>query len=275
MQVRVRPAAADEEEPRAALVAVLVEWGSAGVVEDGATLVAYLPVARDAAAVRASLVRADPGADIDIVTTAVGDWAQRWREGVRSHQVGGLRVAPPWLDDPADSAHTIIIDPGMAFGTGEHATTRGMLRLLCTVVRPGDRVADLGAGSGVLAIGAAKLGATRVAAIEMDPDAIPNAQANVDRNGVAGRVLVIPGDACALLPLVAPVRVISANIVSSVIIELLPTMATSIDGDGRAVLGGILLAERPALCEILDAQGWRVEAEDIEDEWWSTVVARA
>ncbi len=162
----------------------------------------------------------------------------------------------------------------MAFGTGEHATTRGVVRLLQSVIRPGDRVADLGAGSAVLAIAAAMLGASRVAAIEIDPDAIENAERNVERNGVADRVTVIEGDASTLLPLVAPVRVITANIISSVLIELLPVMALSLAEDGRAILSGILFAERSDMVRELGDSGWSIEAEDAEDIWWSATIAR-
>jgi ribosomal protein L11 methylase PrmA len=79
-----------------------------------------------------------------------------------------------------------VIDPGMAFGTGDHPTTRGVVRLMQGAVRPGDLVADLGAGSAVLSIAAIKLGAARAAAIEFDPDAIGNAEENVARNGAPG-----------------------------------------------------------------------------------------
>jgi ribosomal protein L11 methyltransferase len=188
--------------------------------------------------------------------------------------VGSLTVAPPWLAAGCDPARTIVIDPAMAFGTGEHETTRGALRLLAHVVRPGDVVADLGAGSAVLAIAAAKLGAARVAAIEMDPDAIGNAEANVIRNGVADRVRVIEGFAQVLLPLVAPVRVVTANIISSVVIELLPAIMNALADGGQAILSGILRDERDAMLAVLHESGWRVGREDAEGEWWSTIVAR-
>jgi len=163
----------------------------------------------------------------------------------------------------------------MAFGTGDHATTRGVMRLMSDVIREGDRVADLGAGSAVLSIAAAKLGAGRVAAIELDPEAIGNAEENLVRNGVADRVTVIEGDAELLLPLVAPVRVVLANIISSVLVGLLPHIARALDGEGAcAILSGILQAERDDLVEVLTTTGWRVTAEDREDIWWSAVVAR-
>jgi ribosomal protein L11 methyltransferase len=159
----------------------------------------------------------------------------------------------------------------MGFGTGEHATTRGVVRLMQRVVRAGDTVADLGSGSGVLAIAAAKLGATQVAAIEIDPDAIGNAEENVGRNGVGDRVTVIEGDAALLLPLVAPVRIVLANIISTVLLDLLPVIRESLSPGGSAILSGILVEERPELLDAL-ADGWSVVAEDREDIWWSVLV---
>jgi len=149
------------------------------------------------------------------------------------------------------------------------------VRLLQRALRPGDRVADLGAGSAVLAIAAAKLGAGSVAAIELDPEAIENAEQNAARNGVADRVRVIQGDALVLLPLVAPVRLVLANIISSVLVELLPAIGDALPSDGQAVLSGILLEEREHMLGVLAAGGWRVEAEDAEDIWWSVLVTRA
>jgi ribosomal protein L11 methyltransferase len=142
-------------------------------------------------------------------------------------------------------------------------------------VQPGDTVADLGAGSAVLAIAAARLGARRVAAIEMDPDAIGNAELNVVRNDVADRVTVLEGDAAVLLPLVAPVRVILANIISSVITALLPTIGAALEDGGALILSGVLVTERAALLDVLERAGWAVEADDVEGEWWSALARRA
>jgi ribosomal protein L11 methyltransferase len=86
--------------------------------------------------------------------------------------------------------------------------------------------------------------------------------------------VVIEGDAAILLPLVAPVRVITANIISSVLLELLPAMAKALTNDGRAILSGILASERDDMLRALSESGWRVEAEDHEDAWWSATIAR-
>jgi ribosomal protein L11 methyltransferase len=214
------------------------------------------------------------GADIRVETepTPDVDWSEQWKQSIGVQQLGALTVAPPWLAGDLDPMRTVVIDPGMAFGTGEHATTRGVIRLLQTVVRAGDVVADLGAGSAVLAIAAAKLGAGRVAAIEVDPDAIGNAMENVTRNGVADRVTVIEGDAAALLSLVAPVDIITANIISSVLMELLPDIRSALRRGGHAILSGILTSERDAMLAVL-SNGWRVVDEDAEDVWWSATIA--
>lgn len=269
--LRVTPAAAPD-----AVLAALFRAGSQGVQEDGPSLVTHFPPGTELAPVRAAVLAADPGAEISEGDAPAADWSV-WRVSVGVHRVGALRVAPPWLAGGLDAATTIVIDPAMAFGTGEHPTTRGALRLMQGegVIRPGDVVADLGAGSAVLAIAAVKLGASRVAAIELEPDAAGSAAENVARNGVEGAVHYIVGDAALLLPLVAPVRVILANIVSSVLAVLLPTMRAALAPGGVAVLGGMLVEERAPMRDILAAGGWSVRAQDVEGEWWSAVVAPA
>jgi ribosomal protein L11 methyltransferase len=269
LSIRVRPGASSD-----AALAALFEMGSEGVHEAGAELVTHFPGDADASAITAAVMAADPEAQVVATIIPAVDWAEEWKRGVGAHELGALAIVPPWLADGRDPARTVVIEPEMAFGTGEHQTTRGVVRLLPSVIRVGDRVADLGAGSAVLAIAAAKLGAAQVTAIELDHDAIANAQENVTRNGVAGVVTVIEGDAGLLLPLVAPVRVVLANIISSVLTEMLPTIATSLTADGEAVLSGILVEERAAMLATLHAGGWRLLDEDEEGMWWSARIAR-
>jgi ribosomal protein L11 methyltransferase len=136
------------------------------------------------------------------------------------------------------------------------------------------RVADLGGGSAVLSFAAAKLGARNVAAVEIDPDAIGNAIENVERNGVSDTVHVMQGDAKLLLPLIAPVNIILANILASVHVDLLQVMKDSLTSDGRAVLSGILSAEQAWLIDHLEPRGWQIIDEDVEDIWWSATLSR-
>ena len=269
--LRVRPSDAAAAE---AVSAALFAAGSVGIQDDGGTLVTQFEHAREVEAARARVLAADAGADLEVREVPDVDWSSAWKAGIRAHELGSLVVTPPWLADDYPPHRRIVIEPGMAFGTGEHATTRGVVRLLQRVLRPGDRVADLGAGSAVLAIAAAKLGAASAAAIEMDPDAIENADDNVVANDVGDRVRVILGDAGVLLPLVAPVRLVLANIISSVLTELLPVIHASLTDDGQAILSGILYEERDRMLEVIRAGGWTVVEEDAEDIWWSVSIAK-
>lgn len=258
---------------RDAVAAAMFAAGAEGLQELDDALVTHLPATADVDAFVAQVRAADAELRSDVSPLDDTDWAEKWKERITAHALGTLTVTPPWLADGRDPASTIVIEPAMAFGTGEHPTTRGVVRLMQSVIQRGDAVADLGAGSAVLAIAAAKLGAARVFAIEMDPDAIGNAEENVARNGVAERVGVLEGDAHTFLPLVAPVRVVLANIISSVLRELLPAIRAALAPEGVAILSGILFEEREAMLAALSADGWTVRAEDQEDQWWSVTVA--
>lgn len=270
LSIRVTPG----ENPDG-VVAALFAAGSGGVQELPNELRTQLPDDIDVDALICAIADASAGAKVEIEPAPDVDWSSEWRKGIGAQELGPLTIAPPWLAGKYDPATLVVIDPGMAFGTGEHATTRGVVRLLPLVLRAGDRVADLGAGSGVLSVAAVKLGAEHVFAIELDADAIPNAQENVERNGVAEQVTILHGDAGKLLPIVAPVRIVLANIISSVLVRLLPDIAQALAPGGRAILSGILQAERDEMVAVLEAGGWTLESEDREDAWWSVIVARA
>lgn len=273
ISVRVQPDRA--EGAREACLAALFAVGAQGVHEDGVALVTHFPPGTDLEAVHRAVTEADELVVIETAPVPDVDWTEAWKTRITSHQLGALTVSPPWLADGLDPATTIVIEPGMAFGTGEHATTRGVVRLLPRQLRLGAVVADLGAGSAVLSIAAAKLGAARVYAIELDADAIPDAEKNVAHNGVADRVHVFEADAGALLPLVAPVDVVLANIISSVLIELMPVIGAALQPGGAAILSGILREERDTMLAVLAAHGWTVIEEDAEDIWWSVSIAKA
>ena len=268
--VRVVPTA-----DRDAVLAALFAAGSQGVLEDGPAFVTHFSPGTDIARVQAAIAAVDRDARVTVSEAAPVDWTERWKDRITAYELGTLTVVPPWLADVRDPLRTIVIDPGMAFGTGDHPTTRGMIRLMQPLVRPGDLVADLGAGSAVLSIAAAKLGASRVVAIELEHDSIDNAERNVRANGVERIVTVIEGDAGLLLPLVAPVRVILANIISSVLLALLPTIRASLAPGANVVLSGMLREERETMLAALAGDGWLVDAEDTEELWWSVAIRTA
>jgi ribosomal protein L11 methyltransferase len=256
---------------RDAVASALFREGSQGVQEDGAALVTHFPPGHDVARVTAAVRSVDPSARITVGEAPETDWSA-WRASVRPHSLGKITVTPPWLFDERNSAH-VVIDPAMAFGTGEHPTTRGVIRLLQRLPAIPPLVADLGAGSAVLSICAAKLGAQKVIAIELDEDAIGNAEENVRANGVGDIVHVIQGDASVLLPLVAPVGLVVANIISSVLLDLLPVIHASLSSKGHAILSGILVEEKERMLSEL-ADDWGVVSTDTEEGWWSVLIER-
>jgi ribosomal protein L11 methyltransferase len=261
-----------DESVRARVVEALVAAGASAVQESDAELITHLTGDTDFPALEHAVHAAGGGA-IDRTLLADADWSATWKTRVGIQRLGRVSVAPPWLaTEIADAECPVVIEPAMAFGTGEHETTRGVITLMQDLVRKGDTVADLGAGSAVLAIAAVKLGARRAIAIELDPDALGNAEENVARNGVVNEVTLIRGDAGVLLPLVGPVHVILANIISSVLLDLSAAMRRALAPGGRAILSGILLTESAAVTDALTLGGWTVERELVEGEWWSCVI---
>ncbi len=264
----------DPSRDPAILTAVLFAAGSQGVQEDGHSLLTHFPPGTKTDELVRDIMDADPGARVSVSLAPQVDWSE-WRASVRAHDLGALTISPPWLATGLDPDRTIIIEPAMAFGTGEHATTRGVTRLMQRIDPMPSNVADIGAGSAVLSICAAKLGAKRVAAVEIDEDAIGNAEQNVMANGVADRVHVIQGDATTILPLLAPVDLVLANIISSVLTGLLPLMFESLSRGGSAILSGILEEESAAMLAEIIRGGWSVVADDREDGWWSVLITRS
>jgi ribosomal protein L11 methyltransferase len=260
---------------REVVSAALFGAGAEGLLEDGAAFVTVFSHEADARAAEA----AAHAADRDVLTVCAaydpGDYTEAWRQGVRAHTVGALVIAPPWLAAEYEPLTTIVVEPATGFGTGEHETTRATLLLLQGVVRAGDTVIDAGCGSGVLAIAAARLGAARVAAIDNDSQAITNADDNVARNGVGTCVTVIEGDALLLAPLLAPARVIVANIIATVLIDFLPAADRALAPGGDVVVGGVLRTERDDFVREAARLGWRVAREQPEGEWWSGHLRRA
>ena len=134
--VRVVPG---DSEGRDAIVAALFARGAQAVVEDGAALLTHFAAATDLADVRAAVHAADPGATISDAPLADEDWSVTWRSRLTAHEVGGLIVAPPWLAAKLDPERSVVIEPAMAFGTGDHATTRGVIGCLSRVLKHSGR----------------------------------------------------------------------------------------------------------------------------------------
>lgn len=201
------------------------------------------------------------------------DWSTRWRDGLGPRRIGRLTVTPSWVS--ADrSAPVVVIDPETAFGSGEHGSTRGALALVERYLRPGDRVLDLGSGSGIVAIAAAVLGAARATGIEMDAEANEVAARNAERNGVADRVTFLEGDAADLAPLVGPCELLVSNILRSVNARLLPAIAAALVPGGLAVFAGMEEPEAEVFRPVLARAGFTPVGETVDAGWWAVAARR-
>jgi ribosomal protein L11 methyltransferase len=202
------------------------------------------------------------------------DWSVRWRDGIGIRRVGRLALVPSWLTAPEDAATSVIIDPEMAFGTGEHGSTRAALALLEQTVRPDDFVLDLGSGSGILAIAAVRLGARGAVGIEVDPEALPVAERNAVRNEVASRVRFLEGDAEELAPLLAPADLVVSNILRGPNLRLLPAIRAALRPGGVVIFAGMEVAEAPLFRPELVAAGFLPRAEVEDAGWWAIAAER-
>ncbi len=231
------------------------------------------------ATVLAEALRADnAAAHIEIVPIPTTDWSTAWREGLAPRQFGRLVVAPTWhaaSENPARADAHVMLDPEMAFGSGEHGSTRTALTLLERFIEPGDRVLDLGSGSGILAIAAVALGAGMAIGIESDADALPVAERNAERNRVGDRVRFLEGDAGVLAMLAGPADVILSNILRSVNVTLLPAIVAALARDGVAIFAGMETSESELFRADLARAGLVELAEATDAGWWGVAARRA
>jgi ribosomal protein L11 methyltransferase len=208
--------------------------------------------------------------------TALRDegWAEAWREHFRPVPVGRrLLVMPPWCAGGTSGRIAIIIEPGRAFGTGHHGSTAGSLVALERLLERGvpSRAIDLGTGSGILAIAAARLGVVHVNAIDDDPDAVAAAIANSARNGVSDRVRATLGDVGSVETQPAPL--VFANLLSAAHHRLAARYAALVTDGGFIVLAGILDGEASGVRTAVEAAGF-VHEDSVSAEGWTTLVMR-
>lgn len=206
------------------------------------------------------------------------DWAYAWRSHYKPIPVGQrLLIVPAWQADsvqPEAGRLPVILDPGLAFGTGLHPTTRLCMAALERHVQPGDAVLDIGSGSGVLSIAAARLGASTVLATDLDPNAVAATRSNSALNGVDHIVQVRQGSLPTLDERPERWQVIVANILAETIVELLDQglwrlMAVG----GRLILSGIIGLREDLVLAALDRYALRV-VERTEEGEWVCLVAR-
>jgi ribosomal protein L11 methyltransferase len=265
--------------------ALLLEHGALGAeVHDGsfspmpsaprpapgrATVVAFFAGGEEARAAGAALGL--PGSVAEIPDR---DWSASWKEGLAPAVVGRVFVRPSWIRAaPPPGTVEVVLDPGMAFGTGTHATTQlcleGISDLL--VEAPGSDVLDVGTGSGLLAIAAKKLGARRVVGTEEDVVALRVAGENADRNGVVLELRLEPPES---VPGQFPIIV--ANILANTLVALAPAIAARLAARGVLLLSGVLAGQEDGVRAAYEEQGLtREEARERSRGEWRLLALRA
>jgi ribosomal protein L11 methyltransferase len=197
------------------------------------------------------------------------DWLESWKAEFVPNRVGAFLVRPSWSKPVAGDAVAIVLDPGMAFGTGLHPTTQQCLEALSTIPLDGKSVLDVGTGSGILAIAAAKRGASPVVAVDTDAIAVDAARENAARNGVA-----IPVGEGSAADVPGRFDVVVANIVSPVLQRIAPHLAARLRGGGTLLVAGISAPAERATCDALAHAGLGLVDRTVRDDWVALAMRR-
>lgn len=197
------------------------------------------------------------------------DWATSWQQYFKPFElIPDLVIKPSWeMYQPIPGQHVLEMDPGMAFGTGQHASTRTASALIRQSLQEGtvDQVLDVGTGTAILAMVAARLGAARIVATDNDPDATKVARANIIRNGLDDQIEVVDTPVAAIAD---AYQLVCANIVHDVLVEMAPELTRLTVNGGRLVLAGLLAGEQEQhVITVYRAFGFAVVNRLYEDEW--------
>lgn len=239
-------------------------------------LIAYLPIDEQLAvkvdSIRQSVAALadfdlDPGkAEVTLQEVEDADWGTAWKAYYRPIPVGrNLLIKPTWEEIAPDGRVVLELDPGMAFGTGTHPTTVMCLETLEQVLVGGERVIDVGCGSGILSIAAAKLGASSVQALDYDPMAVQVTTENVAQNQVSQQVTVRQSN--LLQAAEGQADVIVANIIARIIVELVPAVQDSLADGGTFIASGIIEEKLPAVLAALEQHGFAVLTDRRSGDW--------
>jgi len=210
-------------------------------------------------------------------TLADEDWANAWKENYKPFRIGKrFWIEPSWMKGSISPGNSIVItiDPGMAFGTGLHPTTKMCIEAIEMVLKPGSDVLDIGSGSGILAIAAAKLGAKKVAAVDIDEVAVKTTAKNIDLNTVSSIVTVH----CGVLNSIStrPWDLVLVNILAPVIVSLLQenNLLDYLGTEGFLVLAGIIEDQVDGVEQVVKESGGAVYHRLTEGDWITLIITK-
>lgn len=239
------------------------------------SVMVYVSADRDADAdlreIKERLAAAEIPAEVCTYTVNEDDWADCWKKYYHPIKTGDrVVIVPVWEEyTPGEGEIVVLMDPGMAFGTGTHETTRLCAALLEKYVASGDRMLDVGCGSGILAITAAKLGAAQCYACDIDPAAVRIAGENSELNGVSGKVMCAESDLLRDVPSGERYDVITANIVADIIIRMSGDVEGFLSDDGVLLVSGIILERCAEVRAALSRCGFAEDSFLEENGWYA------
>lgn len=204
------------------------------------------------------------------------DWIFAWQEHFHPKKISRhFWAAPAWEPArPADGEDVLSIDPGLAFGSGFHDTTCMCVQYLEDTMKPGDTVFDIGTGTGILAIAAAKLGASRVTAVDFDAVAVKQAAVNAKLNGVEERLTIANSDLLAAIPQGEQADVVVANLVTNAVLALLPTLPPYLKEGGTLIASGIIDERIDEVRRAAAAVGFTWVDEQFRSGWYAVLMKR-
>lgn len=214
-----------------------------------------------------------PVGALQVTSVDDSDWTDAWKANYVPQRIGRIVVVPSWLDEPMQPGELPLrLDPGMAFGTGLHPTTRGCLMLMQQVIPVPSAVLDVGCGSGILALAALQLGAERALCYDTDPLAVETTRANASANALGERVTAIEGSLPATPE--QAYDLVLANLVAAVLIELAPRLAAHGAPGGTLLASGIIEHRAPEVAAALSNAGFVERARLDDGEWVSLRLER-
>ena len=216
--------------------------------------------------------------DADITTDGMNeeDWAESWKQYYKPIPLGRVTIVPAWEEYDAKDGEVIIkMDPGMAFGTGTHETTRLVMKIMQDEIHGGERVLDVGTGSGILSICASKLGAKSCNAYDIDPVAVKIAKENAEADGCDNITVGVSDLLRGVDTTGGKYDFCVANIVADIIIRMMPDIADYLTDDAPLILSGIISMRADEVIESVKANGFEVVREERENDWLALMVKKA
>ena len=197
------------------------------------------------------------------------DWQNAWKEHFHPLRIGRhLVICPTWRTvETSESDILIHLDPGMAFGTGHHPTTRTCMEILERDTKPGDRILDVGCGSGILSVVAVKVGATSALGLEIDPVAARAGEENVRINGIEDKVQIVQGTLPSPLAEARSFDIVAANISAKIVTDLAQHLIDSVAIGGKLIAGGIIEPHVEDVTKALNAVGASIDETFIDGDW--------